>query len=104
MRADWPSPIPPHCPSAWRNRIVSSPCTRRSFLGQAAASGAVAASLVEDLAVAADKELPKVPDHKLTVISGKPRERGKQYGSQFKDAMGAFLDKEIYQVCAKHAS
>jgi isopenicillin-N N-acyltransferase-like protein len=40
----------------------------------------------------------------LTVISGKPRERGKQYGQKFKDAIRAFLDKEIYQVCAKQAS
>jgi isopenicillin-N N-acyltransferase-like protein len=45
-----------------------------------------------------------VPDHTLTVISGKPRQRGKQYGRKFKDPIHAFLDKEIYQVCTKHAS
>ena len=51
---------------------------------------------------AAEKPL-KVADHTLTVISGKPRERGRQYGEKFKESIHAFLDKEIYQVCAKSA-
>jgi isopenicillin-N N-acyltransferase-like protein len=46
-------------------------------------------------------ELPKAADFTLVKIAGKPRERGKQYGSQFKDAIAAFLDKEIYQPCTR---
>src|SRR5439155_5748253 len=53
---------------------------------------------------AAEQPVPAVPDHTLTVIAGKPRERGRRYGEQFKDAMHSFLDREIYQVCARHAS
>jgi isopenicillin-N N-acyltransferase-like protein len=82
---------------------MSSSWDRRQFLGRAACCGAAAGvGLVPDDASAVD--VPKVPDHTLTVISGKPRQRGKQYGQQFKDAIHAFLDKEIYQVCSKYAS
>ena len=79
--------------------------TRRQFLGQAGCFGLAAAGL--DLSTAflgADQESRKVLDHTLITIAGKPRERGKQYGAKFKDAIHSFLDKEIYQVCAKHAS
>lgn len=67
--------------------------TRREFvaaLGSAATAGLIPLS-------AAEPTLPKVPDHTLTVIAGKPRERGRRYGRQFKDSIVAFLDKEIYQ-------
>jgi isopenicillin-N N-acyltransferase-like protein len=37
-----------------------------------------------------------VAEHTLTVISGKPRERGREYGTRFKDAIHSFLEKEIY--------
>lgn len=40
-------------------------------------------------------------DFPLTVISGKPRERGRAYGKQFKAAITAFLDKEIVRAFAK---
>lgn len=66
--------------------------TRRAFLQQVAA-GAVAGSL--PLGPGAQEE--KVPGYTLTAIEGKPRERGKQYGQKFKDAVRAFLDKEIYR-------
>jgi hypothetical protein len=33
-----------------------------------------------------------------TVISGSPRERGRAYGSLFKDEIAAFLEREIYQA------
>jgi isopenicillin-N N-acyltransferase-like protein len=81
-------------------------CDRREFLHQAAGYGALAASLnLASPGVAAPAEkLPKVPDHSLTVISGKPRQRGKQYGARFKDAIHSFLDREIYRVCARHAT
>jgi isopenicillin-N N-acyltransferase-like protein len=67
---------------------------RREFLQQAAGSAALAAGLgsCESLGQAPP---PKAPDHTLTVISGKPRERGRQYGKQFKDAIRGFLDREI---------
>jgi isopenicillin-N N-acyltransferase-like protein len=79
---------------------------RREFLRQLAGGGTLAAGLTgttRSLA-AADQAAPAVPDHTLTVIAGKPRERGRRYGGQFKDAIHSFLDREIYQVCAKHAS
>lgn len=81
---------------------------RREFLGQAAAGGALA-GLGCCGAFAADAQqaaapLPKVADHTLTVISGKPRERGKQYGTEFKDAIHAFLENEIIKVCTPRSS
>jgi isopenicillin-N N-acyltransferase-like protein len=76
--------------------------TRRQFLHQAACCGAAAAGLQAPWASA--DELPKVPDHTLTVIAGKPRERGKSYGQKFKDAIHAFLDKELHKAYAKHSS
>jgi isopenicillin-N N-acyltransferase-like protein len=79
--------------------------TRRRFLQQVAGYGAAAAGLrLAALSPAAGREAPQVPDHTLTVIAGKPRERGTLYGRKFKDAIHAFLDKEIYQACAGHAS
>jgi isopenicillin-N N-acyltransferase like protein len=36
-----------------------------------------------------------VPDHTLTVIAGKPRERGRRYADKFKDNIRAFLEQEI---------
>src|SRR5262249_14973137 len=42
------------------------------------------------------KSLPQVPDHTLTIISGRPRERGRQYGQKFKNQIGSFLDEMGY--------
>jgi isopenicillin-N N-acyltransferase-like protein len=78
--------------------------TRRHFLQQVAAYGAAGLNLTAVLSRGADREPPKVPDHTLTVIAGRPRERGRQYGATFKDAIHSFLDKEIYAACAKHTS
>src|SRR5262249_22107482 len=78
---------------------------RRQFLHQVAGYGAAALagrSLTRGICLAAQPS--KVSDHKLTIISGKPRERGKEYGRKFKDEMHSFLDKEVYQVCSKYAS
>src|SRR5262249_28212715 len=36
-------------------------------------------------------------EHTLTVIEGKPRERGRRYGTLFKDGIHGFLDREIYK-------
>jgi isopenicillin-N N-acyltransferase-like protein len=78
---------------------------RRQFLHQVADYGAAALagrSLTRSFCLAVQPS--KVSDHSLTIISGKPRERGKEYGRKFKDDMHSFLDKEIYQVCSKYAS
>lgn len=84
---------------------MNESCNRREFLQQVAGAGAAATGLhLSGSAAEPAKELPKVPDHTLTVISGKPRERGKEYGTKFKDAIHAFLDKEIYQAFAKNSS
>jgi isopenicillin-N N-acyltransferase-like protein len=75
-------------------------CTRRDFI-KVAGCGALAGTLNREETGAAavpKKTLPKVPDHQLTVISGKPRERGRRYGRHFKDAIHAFLNKEIHQA------
>jgi hypothetical protein len=42
-------------------------------------------------------EKPRPQEHSLTVISGKPRERGRLYGSTFQKQIHAFLKQEIYQ-------
>src|SRR5262245_55998819 len=68
---------------------------RREFLQHVAGCAAAGVCLCD--AAAAEKELPKVPDHSLTVIAGKPRERGKLYGQKFKTDIQGFLDREIYQ-------
>jgi hypothetical protein len=67
---------------------------RREFLAKSAA-GAVA--LGAGFGGAAAQDAPKNLEHPLTVISGKPRERGQAYGAAFKDAIRAFLDREIYR-------
>lgn len=64
---------------------------RRRFLQVATASFL---GIQSSSAIAAQQ----VPDFSLTVISGKPRERGRQYRSRFKDSIQAFLDREIYSA------
>ena len=39
---------------------------------------------------------PRDLAHTLSVVEGNPRERGRAYGAQVKDAMRAFLEREIY--------
>src|SRR5437660_1430102 len=75
-------------------------CNRREFMEQVAVYGG-AASLLGNAAAADKKPPPKPPDHTLTVIAGKPRERGRQYGQKFKDGIHAFLDREIYTAFSK---
>jgi hypothetical protein len=62
--------------------------TRREFL-----AGASALALAARLPA---QEAARNLEHTLTVISGKPRERGRAYGKAFKDGIRAFLDREIY--------
>jgi isopenicillin-N N-acyltransferase-like protein len=71
-------------------------CSRREFLRMAAGCGPViAGGFLASRTHAAD--LPQGEAHKLTVVAGKPRERGKQYAEQFKEAIHSFCDREIYQ-------
>src|SRR5262249_44796759 len=63
--------------------MKSNSYNRRDFLRHAVRCGMTAAALPL-LANQAGADLPKGEPHKLTVIAGKPRERGKLYGKQFK--------------------
>jgi predicted choloylglycine hydrolase len=74
---------------------MTSITPRRQFLRQA--GGAAAAIGLGLRPAAAAQETPGGLEHGLTVVSGKPRERGKAYGAKFKDAIRAFLDREIYK-------
>ena len=62
--------------------------SRRRFLGQAALGAVALGTRVG----AQEKNL----EHGLTVVSGKPRERGREYGAKFKEAIHGFLNREIY--------
>ncbi len=67
---------------------------RRQFLRRSlslALAGAAGSHCLQ-----ASSGTPDTADHALTVISGTPLQRGRQYGGKFKDAIRAFLDKEIY--------
>src|SRR5262245_6268248 len=63
--------------------------SRREFLASAAGTALLAPAVLA-------QEPRKVADFTLTVIGGKPRERGRQYGDKFKDAIRLFLEREIY--------
>src|SRR5262249_26043997 len=88
------------------NMLSSTTCNRRDFLLQAGCGVATAtlANTRLGTAWALDRQEPKVADHSLTLIAGKPRERGRQYGKQFKNAIGAFLEKELHQAFTKKPS
>jgi hypothetical protein len=62
--------------------------SRRRFIGQAALGAAALGTRLG----AQERSL----EHGLTVVSGKPRERGRDYGTKFKDAIRGFLEREIY--------
>ena len=71
---------------------MSTPLTRREFIRHAACGAAVVGLGLKSDAQESTRNL----EHTLTVIAGKPRERGRTYGAKFKDAIHAFLEKEIY--------
>src|SRR5262245_58326555 len=79
---------------------MSTILSRRAFLQQAGvAAGALgSASVFQDWVLAEEKPRAEGAIPPLTLISGKPRERGRMYGSRFKDGIHAFLDREIYQA------
>ena len=77
---------------------MNTKLSRRAFLAQTAGYAALASGLdlVPGRSHAADEpDWPKVADLPLTVIKGKPHERGRQYGEHFADAIANFLEKEI---------
>jgi len=65
---------------------------RREFLKGAAGCAAFG---LADAAPARGQQSPKAPDHTLAVISGKPRERGRQYGQTFKQPIRSFLQSQV---------
>src|SRR5690242_9924988 len=80
-------------PKVHEERMMSQqPCSRRDFLQRSALAGTAFALASTGGAAATGKIRP------AALISGTPRERGKQYGSQFKDDIAAFLDREIYRA------
>ena len=68
---------------------------RRQFLGKAALCGTAMAGLGRVPRVLAD-EKPVKPEFALTSISGKPRERGQQYGARYQADIRAMIDREIF--------
>jgi isopenicillin-N N-acyltransferase-like protein len=74
---------------------------RRDFLRRA--GGGVVASALGPGLLEAFQEAPRAPAHTLTVISGTPRERGRQYGNTFKDSIRAFLENEVYGAFTSEA-
>jgi isopenicillin-N N-acyltransferase-like protein len=78
---------------------------RREFLARAARGGAAAAlglALPHRTAPAASPPAPG--DHTLAVIAGTPRERGRLYGSLFRDPIRAFLKSEILDAFDKNGA
>jgi hypothetical protein len=65
----------------------------RSLILAALVAGVALAGLIP-----AGHGQPKVAEHTLTVISGKPRERGLTYGQKFKKEIRAFYQQEIVQA------
>src|SRR5262245_56917968 len=85
---------------------MSTILSRRAFLQQAGvAAGALGgASIFQDWVLAEVKPQAEGAIPPLTLISGKPRERGRMYGSRFRDGIHAFLDREIYQAFTQKPS
>ena len=84
--------------------MPATPLTRRQFLRRAAAGGAAALGLHFGGLTPGAEPPAKVPGFTRTRIGGKPRERGRLYGQKFKDAIHAFLDKEIYRAFTQKPS
>lgn len=76
---------------------------RRHFLklGSALMAGAAVSTRAAEDRPAAPDEVSEVSPHRLTVIEGNARERGRRYGDAFREGIQAFLQREIYQVFAK---
>lgn len=77
--------------------------TRRRFMIRTACALAVLrASAGSRVLRAQDAPAPPTaPKHTLTIISGTPRERGRQYGHHFRHEIPTFLDREIHQTFAQ---
>jgi hypothetical protein len=69
---------------------------RRHFLSSTLAGGAALAGLS-----LAEEKKPTPGAWTLTVIAGKPRERGRQYGERYKGDIRAMIDNEIFKKFIK---
>jgi hypothetical protein len=85
--------------------MVAHTHCRRDFLKQAALVGS-ACCLGNSLHAAPPLEIrrPNGAIPPIAEISGKPRDRGRQYGRQFKDGIHTFLEREIYGAFIGHPS
>jgi hypothetical protein len=72
--------------------VMNETLSRRNFLQQTV----LGAAGIGGLRLAPAQETARAPEHTLTVISGKPRERGRQYGANFRDGIRSFLDRELF--------
>ncbi len=73
--------------------------SRREFLNRSTA-GAAVLGLAPLIAQGKEKKAAVNSPHTLTILEGKPRERGKLYGQKFKDGIHIFLNDEIYAAFA----
>src|SRR5262245_30960929 len=76
--------------------IMNDAIPRRQFLGQAMLGGAALT-----LSIHGRAEPKNAPEYSLTVISGKPRERGRRYGERYKSDIRSMIDREIYKRLVK---
>src|SRR5919108_4646329 len=74
--------------------------SRREFLCRSALAGAAGGTAFLGGLSAAGPKAPRPKPHTLTLIAGQPRERGRKYGTRFRDGIRAFLDREIYSAFA----
>ncbi len=73
---------------------MNAAISRRRFLQTSALAGAALAA--RNPLGGAEASLGEIPPAAL--IDGTPRERGRKYGSLFKDQIAEFLDREIYRA------
>jgi len=78
--------------------------SRRDFVGDLLGGGALllGAGLARSGAARADAR--PAAGHALTVVEGKPRERGRKYGETFRTEVRSFLEKEILAAFEKKPS
>lgn len=69
--------------------------TRRQFIQNSLAATATLVSTLPRF-YAADAARPVKPFGDAIILSGKPRERGRQYGRMFASGISEFLEREIY--------
>ncbi len=81
---------------------MNRPLTRRQFITTAAAA-TLAFNRCRIAAAAEPAAKPNAPEHTLTVVSGSPRDRGREYGRAFHRPIHEFLEREIVAPFAKES-